>query len=101
MAMGWYLDGRVSAVIGTHTHIPTADERILAGGTAYQTDVGMTGAYDSVIGSEKTLAIRRFLTGMPIRLDNAKSGAELHAVIVTVDPATGRATAIRRYTRTV
>lgn len=99
MAMGWYLDGRVSAVIGTHTHVPTADERILAGGTAYQTDVGMTGPYDSVIGSEKALAIRRFLTGMPIRLDSAKSGAELHAVVVTVDPATGRATAIRRYTR--
>ncbi len=99
MAMGWYLDGRVSAVVGTHTHIPTADERILAGGTAYQTDVGMTGPYDSVIGSEKTLAIRRFLTGMPIRLENAKAGAELHAVIVTVDPETGHATAIRRYTR--
>jgi metallophosphoesterase (TIGR00282 family) len=99
MAMGWYLDGRVSAVVGTHTHVPTADERILAGGTAYQTDVGMTGPYDSVIGSEKSLAIRRFLTGMPIRLDNAKSGAELHAVIVTVDAGTGRATAIRRYTR--
>ncbi len=74
MAMGWYLDGRVSAMIGTHTHIPTADERILPGGTAYQTDVGMTGPYDSVIGSEKNLAIRRFLTGMPIRLDNAKVG---------------------------
>jgi 2',3'-cyclic-nucleotide 2'-phosphodiesterase len=100
MAMGWYLDGRVSAMVGTHTHIPTADERILPGGTAYQTDVGMTGPYDSVIGSEKSLAIRRFLTGMPIRLDNAKSGTELHAVIVTVDPATGHATAIRRYTRT-
>ena len=100
MAMGWYLDGRVSAMVGTHTHVPTADERILAGGTAYQTDVGMTGPYDSVIGSEKNLAIRRFLTGMPIRLENAKSGAELHAVIVTVDPNTGRATAIRRYTRT-
>ena len=99
-AMGWYLDGRVTAVLGTHTHIPTADERILPGGTAYQTDVGMTGPYDSVIGSEKSLAIRRFLTGMPIRLDNAKGGAELHAVIVTVDPETGRATAIRRYTRT-
>jgi metallophosphoesterase (TIGR00282 family) len=99
MAMGWYLDGRVSALIGTHTHIPTADERILPGGTAYQTDVGMTGPYDSVIGSEKSLAIRRFLTGLPIRLDNAKAGAELHAVIVTVDPETGRATAIRRYTR--
>ena len=99
MAMGWYLDGRVSAMVGTHTHIPTADERILTGGTAYQTDVGMTGPYDSVIGSEKSLAIRRFLTGLPIRLDNAKSGAELHAVIVTVDAHTGHATAIRRYTR--
>ena len=101
MAMGWYLDGRVSAMVGTHTHIPTADERILTGGTAYQTDVGMTGPYDSVIGSEKSLAIRRFLTGMPIRLDNAKLGAELHAVIVTVDPESpGHATAIRRYART-
>src|ERR1700682_708359 len=71
MAMGWHLDGRVSAVIGTHTHIPTADERILSGGTAYQTDSGMTGPYDSVIGSEKSLAIRRFLTSLPIRLDAA------------------------------
>ena len=93
MAMGWHLNGRVSAMLGTHTHIPTADERILAGGTAYQTDVGMTGPYDSVIGSDKNLALRRFLTAMPIRLDSAKSGAELHAAIVTVDPKTGHATA--------
>jgi 2',3'-cyclic-nucleotide 2'-phosphodiesterase len=100
MAMGWHLDGRVSAMLGTHTHIPTADERILTGGTAYQTDVGMTGPYDSVIGSDKNLALRRFLTGMPIRLDSAKGGAELHATIVTVDPATGHATAVRRYTCT-
>ena len=100
MAMGWHLNGRVSAMVGTHTHVPTADERILSGGTAYQTDVGMTGPYDSVIGSDKKLALRRFLTGMPIRLDSAKTGAELHAVIVTVDEATGRATGIRRYTRT-
>ena len=99
MAMGWHLAGRVSAVLGTHTHIPTADERILAGGTAYQSDVGMTGPYDSIIGSEKNLALRRFLTGMPIRLDSAKGGAELHAAVVTVDPATGHATAIRRLTR--
>lgn len=98
MAMGWHLDGRVSAVLGTHTHIPTADERILAGGTAYQTDVGMTGPYDSVIGSDKHLAIRRFMTGMPIRLEGTKGGAELHATIVTVDADTGRATRIRRYT---
>jgi 2',3'-cyclic-nucleotide 2'-phosphodiesterase len=99
MAMGWYLNGRVSAMLGTHTHIPTADERILAGGTAYQTDVGMTGPYDSVIGSDKNLALRRFLTAMPIRLDSAKGGGELHATIVTVDPKTGHATAIRRYER--
>jgi metallophosphoesterase (TIGR00282 family) len=98
-AMGWYLDGRVSAVVGTHTHVPTADERVLAGGTAYQTDVGMTGPYDSIIGSDKHLALRRFLTGMPIRLDSAKGGGELHAVIVTVYPETGKATSIRRYTR--
>ena len=99
-AMGWHLNGRVSAVLGTHTHVPTADERILSGGTAYQTDVGMTGPYDSVIGSEKTLALRRFLTGMPIRLESAKGGGELHATIVSVDPATGHAQEIRRYTRT-
>jgi len=99
VAMGWYLNGRVSAVIGTHTHIPTADERILAGGTAYQTDVGMTGPYDSVIGSEKNLALRRFLTALPVRLDAAKHGAELHSVIITVDPGTGHATSIRRYSR--
>ncbi len=95
-AMGWHLNGRVSAVIGTHTHVPTADERILSGGTAYQTDVGMTGPYDSIIGSEKSLALRRFLTGMPIRLDAAKGGVELHAVIVSVDETTGLATGIRR-----
>ncbi|HUA21512.1 MAG TPA: TIGR00282 family metallophosphoesterase [Bryobacteraceae bacterium] len=99
MAMGWHLAGRVSALLGTHTHIPTADERVLAGGTAYLTDVGMTGPYDSVIGSDKNLALRRFLTGMPIRLDSAKGGPELHAVVVTVDPATGHATAIRRLMR--
>jgi len=97
VAMGWYLDGRVTALIGTHTHIPTADERVLPGGTAYQTDVGMTGPYDSVIGSDKNLVLRRFLTSLPIRLDAAKGGAELHAVIVTADPHTGRAVGIRRY----
>jgi metallophosphoesterase (TIGR00282 family) len=97
VAMGWHLDGRVSAVVGTHTHIPTADERILAGGAAYLTDAGMTGAYDSVIGAEKHLALSRFLTAMPVRLETAKGGVELHAAIVTVDPSTGRATAIRRY----
>ncbi|HSM79663.1 MAG TPA: TIGR00282 family metallophosphoesterase [Bryobacteraceae bacterium] len=98
VSMGWYLNGRVSAVVGTHTHIPTADERILSGGTAYQTDVGMTGAYDSVIGADKQLAMRRFLTATPVRLETAKSGVELHAVIITVDESTGKAIAIRRYT---
>jgi hypothetical protein len=97
--MGWYLNGRVSAMLGTHTHVPTADERILSGGTAYQTDVGMTGPYDSIIGSDKTLALRRFLTGMPIRLESAKGGSELHATIVSVDTTTGHAKEIRRYTR--
>ena len=97
MAMGWHLNGRVSALVGTHTHIPTADERILSGGTAYQTDVGMTGPYDSVIGSDKNLALRRFLTAMTIRLDAAKGGAELHATIIAVDDNTGKAVSVRRY----
>ena len=100
MAMGWYLDGRVSAVIGTHTHIATADTRILPRGTAYQTDAGMTGPYDSVIGAEKDLSLRRFLTALPVRLESAKKGVELHAVIVEVDEATGRALSVRRYTVT-
>jgi hypothetical protein len=98
MAMGWYLDGRVSAVVGTHTHIPTADTRILPGGTAYQSDVGMTGPYDSVIGVRKDLILERFLTAMPVRMEPAKGSVELHAVIVEVDDASGKAIAIRRHT---
>lgn len=98
MAMGWHLDGRVSAVIGTHTHIPTADTRILAGGTAYQTDVGMTGPYDSIIGVRKDIVLRRFLTSLPIRMEAAKAGVELHAVIVEVEESSGKALSIRRYT---
>ncbi len=98
MAMGWYLDGRVSAVIGTHTHVPTADTRILTNGTAYQTDAGMTGPYHSVIGVDKDIILQRFLTQMPVRMEAARHGAELHGVIVEVDDATGRATAVRRYT---
>lgn len=98
VALGWYLDGRVSAVIGTHTHIPTADARLLAGGTAYMTDCGMTGPYDSVIGVEKKTVIQRFLTQLPMRFEASKSGVELHAVIVGVDEATGRACSIRPYT---
>ena len=98
MAMGWYLDGRVSAVIGTHTHIPTADTRVLPNGTAYQTDVGMTGPYHSVIGVDKDIILQRFLTQLPVRMEAARHGAELHAVIVEVDEATGRAVGIRRHT---
>ena len=95
-AMGWYLDGRVSAVVGTHTHIPTADTRLLPGGTAYQTDVGMTGPYHSVIGVDKQMIIEKFLTQLPMRMEAAKHGPELHGVIVEVDEATGRAASIRR-----
>ena len=90
IAMGWYLDGRVSAVVGTHTHVPTADTRILPGGTAYQTDCGMTGPYESVIGVDTGIIIQRFLTGLPVRMEAARKGAELHAVIVDVDEATGQ-----------
>ncbi len=97
-AMGWYLDGRVSAVIGTHTHIPTADTRILPGGTAYQTDCGMTGSYSSVIGVERDVIIRRFLTALPARMEPASGGIELHSVIVEVDELSGKALSIRRHT---
>lgn len=95
IALGWFLDGRVSAVVGTHTHIPTADARVLPNGTAYQTDAGMTGPYDSVIGVEKATVIKRFMTQLPMRFEAAKGMVELHAVLIDVDDATGRATAIR------
>lgn len=97
LAMGWYLDGRVSAVVGTHTHVPTADTRILPGGTGYQTDCGMTGPYHSVIGVQTDIILQRFLTGLPVRMEAAKESPELHAVIVDVDEATGKARAIRRH----
>jgi metallophosphoesterase (TIGR00282 family) len=97
-AMGWYLDGRVSAVVGTHTHVPTADTRILPGGTAYQTDCGMTGPYRSVIGVDTETILQRFLSGMPVRMEAAKHGAEFHSVIVDVDEETGKARAFRRHT---
>jgi metallophosphoesterase (TIGR00282 family) len=98
MALGWYLDGRITALIGTHTHVPTADTRVLPNGTAYQTDCGMTGPYDSVIGVEKDIILRRFLTGLPVRMEAAKGKVELHAVIFEADEATGRAVSIRRHT---
>ncbi|MGO8759956.1 MAG: TIGR00282 family metallophosphoesterase [Terracidiphilus sp.] len=96
VALGWYLDGRATAVLGTHTHIPTADERILLKGTAYQTDVGMSGPYDSVIGVETDLVLRKFLTGMPGKFEAAKGNPKMCATLVTCDPATGRASAIQR-----
>ncbi len=97
MAMGWYLNGRVSAMVGTHTHIATADTRILSGGTGYQTDAGMTGPYDSIIGVDKQAGLRRFLTGLPIRMEAARGQPELHSVIVDVDENTGKARSIRRH----
>jgi len=96
VAMGWYLDGRVTAVLGTHTHIPTADTRILPGGTAYQTDVGMTGPYDSVIGVQKELVIQRFLTNMPARWEAAHGDVHFCAVYLDIDEATGRARGVER-----
>ncbi len=97
MAMGWHLDGRVSAVIGTHTHIPTADSRVLPGGTAYQTDAGMTGPYDSIIGVQKEPIIRRFMNSMPVKMEAAKGMVELHSVIIDIDENTGMARGIRRH----
>lgn len=96
MAMGWYLDGRATAMIGTHTHVPTADARVLPGGLAYQTDAGMTGPYDSVIGVDKDIILRRFLTGLTGRMEAARHGIELHGVVIGADETTGKATAIRR-----
>ncbi len=97
VALGWYLDGRLTAVLGTHTHIPTADERILPNGTAFQTDVGMSGPYDSVIGVETELVLKRFLTGMPGKFEAAKGNPQICATLITCNGATGYATAIRRF----
>ncbi|MBF0144217.1 MAG: TIGR00282 family metallophosphoesterase [Magnetococcales bacterium] len=90
MAMGWHLDGRVSAVLGTHTHVPTADHRILPRGTGYQTDVGMSGCYESVIGMKVETALPRFLTQLPTRFEPAGGPGTLAGTVVRVDPATGR-----------
>jgi hypothetical protein len=95
-AMGWYLDGRVTAVIGTHTHVPTADERILPQGTAYITDVGMVGGYNSVIGIRKEQSIQRFLSSRPQHFEPSKEGVFFSAVSVEVDLQTGKALSIRR-----
>jgi 2',3'-cyclic-nucleotide 2'-phosphodiesterase len=95
-AMGWFLDGKVSAVLGTHTHIQTADARVLPGGTAYITDVGMCGPWESVIGVKKELVIERFLTGRPVSFEPAKRDVWLQGAIVDIDDATGRARSISR-----
>jgi hypothetical protein len=95
-AMGWYLDGRASAVFGTHTHIQTADERILPGGTAFITDVGMCGPFDSIIGIERELVIEGFLSQLPRKFEVAEANVVLQGVVVSVDEKSGRARDIRR-----
>jgi metallophosphoesterase (TIGR00282 family) len=96
IAMGWHLDGKVAAVVGTHTHVQTADERILPKGTAYLTDVGMTGPHDSVIGVEIEAALGRFLNAMPARFETASGNPRLNAVVVDADERSGLATDIER-----
>ncbi|MFC1526816.1 TIGR00282 family metallophosphoesterase [Candidatus Latescibacterota bacterium] len=96
VALGWHLDGLASAVIGTHTHVQTADERILPQGTAYLTDAGMTGAVESVIGTRPAIAVQRFLTQVPLRFKPAEGPALFCGALVDVDETTGRATAIER-----
>jgi len=96
IAMGWHLDGKVTAVVGTHTHVQTADERVLPNGTAYITDVGMTGPHDSIIGMEKEPSLARFLNGMPSRFEPASANPRLNGVVVQADDKTGRATTITR-----
>ncbi|TMN23637.1 TIGR00282 family metallophosphoesterase [Lentibacillus cibarius] len=96
-AMGWYLDGRVSAVVGTHTHTQTADERILPSGTAFITDVGMTGPYDAILGMEKEAVMKKFLTSLPVRFEIDKNGRnQLNGIIVDIDKKTGKASVIER-----
>jgi metallophosphoesterase (TIGR00282 family) len=97
LAMGWYADGRVSAVLGTHTHVPTADARILPGGTAYCTDVGMTGPYDSIIGTRADLALHRFLTARPVRFQVASSNTRIAGAVVDIDPESGKASSIETF----
>jgi len=98
-AMGWHLDGRVSAVVGTHTHIPTADARVLPGGTAYVTDVGMVGPRDGCIGMDKDGVLKRFLTGVPSRFVVASGPVTFNSVLVTINTSTGRASSIQRLDR--
>jgi metallophosphoesterase (TIGR00282 family) len=99
IAMGYHLDGRATVVVGTHTHVQTADERVLPEGTAYISDLGMVGARDSVLGCDKKAVLRRFRTGLPARLTVVEDGVVLHGVVVTVDDDSGRATGIERIER--
>ncbi len=96
VALGHFLSGKVSAVLGTHTHIPTADERIIDNFTAYISDVGMTGSFDSVIGREKHQVIERFITNMPVRFNLAQGDVRMQAVLVEVDEESGKALSIKR-----
>ena len=96
IAMGWHLDGKASLVVGTHTHVQTADERVLPGGTAYITDAGMTGPHDSIIGMEREPALARFLTAMPSRFEPATANPRMNGVVVDADDKTGRALSITR-----
>ena len=99
VAMGWHLDGTCSAVVGTHTHIQTADERVLPGGTAYITDVGMTGPQDGVIGVKREIVVKKFLDGMPSSFDVSTERPGIRAVVIELDDATGQAVSIKRVTR--
>lgn len=99
-AMGWYLAGRVSAVVGTHTHVPTADERVLPGGTAYITDVGMAGCYDSVIGLDTRKALKRFVQKLPERFEAAEGKGTLCAVVIDIDDTSGKSRSIQRLSLT-
>ncbi len=99
IAMGWYLDGKVSAVVGTHTHVQTADARILDEGTAYITDVGMTGPRDSVIGIRKDVILKRYLTAIPLRFEVAKDDVIMSGAVIDIDEKTGKAVAIKSFTK--
>lgn len=100
-ALGWFLDGRVSAVVGTHTHVQTADERVLPGGTAFITDIGMTGGHDSVIGMKKEASLRHFVTMLPVRFEPAKENPRLNAVIIEIENKLGAAVSISRINRAI
>lgn len=101
VALGWFLDGKVSCIFGTHTHIPTADARILPKGTAFITDVGMTGPYDSVIGRRTDQILERFLLGIPVKSEVAADNIQLHGLLVDIDPYSGKATSVERVMKTL